>query len=326
LRKLAGSEALTFDNADRIIKNGYFESLKTNGQWQNLESKIFSTLNKKYIPVTAFKNKKQKRVLIDGAHYNFHDIKGTYAVMAGMLQQSNFKVSGLTEKITSEKLKDVDLFIISNPASDLMDSLNRRAQRAKEPPRWSAVATQPAFTETEVKAVENWVRNGGSLLLILDHAPYGKSGGAMAEAFGIENRNVGTFDRLSRDPEIDTTKATTILFTRSKGLIGQHPIVNGLDSLTTYTGESLIGPPNSSVLLSLSPTAYDEDWLPETRQRRYRSAEGRSQAVAFDHGKGRVVMLGEAAQTRPEFLSRSNRDSWKFLLNIIRWLSREEMN
>ena len=169
------------------------------------------------------------------------------------------------------------------------------------------------------------MRNGGSLLLILDHAPYGKSGGAMAEAFGIENRNVGTFDRLSRDPEVDTTKAMTILFTRSKGLIGEHPIVKGLDSLTTYTGESLMGPPNSSVLLSLSPTAYDEDWLPETRQRRYRSAAGRSQAVAFEYGKGRIVMLGEAAQTRPEFLSRSNRDSWKFLLNVMRWLSREEV-
>ena len=55
-------------------------------------------------------------------------------------------------------------------------------------------------------------------------------------------------------------------------------------------------------------------------------AAGRAQAVAFEYGKGRVVMLGEAAITRAEFLSLDNRGNWKFILNILRWLSREEMN
>jgi hypothetical protein len=87
-----------------------------------------------------------------------------------------------------------------------------------------------------------------------------------------------------------------------------------------------MGPQGSDVLLYLPATAYDKDWLPETREFRYRSAAGRSQAVAFDYGKGRVVMLGEAAITRPEFLSVSNRGNWKFILNILRWLAREKMD
>ena len=102
--------------------------------------------------------------------------------------------------------------------------------------------------------------------------------------------------------------------------------MNGVDSVTTYTGESLIGPPGSDALLFLPSTATDLDWLPETKQFRNRSAAGRFQAVAFNYGKGRVVMLGEAAITRPEFLSVSDRGNWKFILNILRWLAREKMD
>jgi hypothetical protein len=102
--------------------------------------------------------------------------------------------------------------------------------------------------------------------------------------------------------------------------------MNGIDSVTTYTGESLMGPTGSDALLLLPSTATDLDWLPETRQFRNRSAAGRLQAVAFTYGKGRVVMLGEAAITRPEFLSVENRGNWKFVLNILRWLAREKMN
>jgi hypothetical protein len=102
--------------------------------------------------------------------------------------------------------------------------------------------------------------------------------------------------------------------------------MNGIDSVTTYTGESLVGPNGSDVLLSLSPTAYDQDWQWDKMAFRYRSAEGRAQAVAFEYGKGRVVMLGEAAITRPEFLSVSNRGNWKFILNIFRWLARDKMD
>jgi len=85
----------------------------------------------------------------------------------------------------------------------------------------------------------------------------------------------------------------------------------------------LVGPPGSTDLLHLPATAMDQDWLPETRKFRYRTAEGRSQGVAFVYGKGRVVMLGEAAITRPNSLSRTDSGNWKFVLNIIRWLARE---
>lgn len=324
LNHLAKSTELTFGYADEILKNPVLKKLQEKKQWQGLLNEIFKTLNKKYIPANTFKRSSKKQLLIDGAHYNFHDINSTYEVLAGILRKSGFVVSGQTKPFDENNLRPFDILVIANPQPDRSDSLTKRAQRSKEPYRWSAAATQSAYTESEISAIKNWVNNGGSLLFILDHAPIGKSGGLLAEAFNVEPRNVGTFDTLSLDPKVDTANgARNILFTKSNGLIGSHPIMNGLDSITTYTGLSLMGPSGSSVLLKLPSTAYDRDWLPETRQFRNRTAAGRSQGVAFEFGKGKVVVMGEAAEFRPVFLSRNERGNWHFLINILKWLSKE---
>ncbi len=44
----------------------------------------------------------------------------------------------------------------------------------------------PAFTSMECDAVRDWVRGGGSLLLIADHAPFGDAAAILAQRFGVE--------------------------------------------------------------------------------------------------------------------------------------------
>ena len=322
------SKDFTFEDAYNIVTDDLFISLEKDKQSPALSDKIFSKLNKKYISSNTFSNtaKSPKKLVIDGGHYNLHDIEGTYATLAGTLRKSGFEVSGHKGKFDEASLRNTDMLIITNPHPDRIDSINQRVRRSGEPPRWAAAATLSAYTEAEASVIEKWVKNGGSFFLILDHAPFGQVGRLLTAVFGIENRFASTYDPLSRDPAVDTTKAITTLFTRSKGLIGKHPIMNGVDSVTTYTGESLIGPPGSDVLLQLPSTASDLDWVAETKQYRNRSAAGRSQAIAFNYGKGRVVMLGEAAITRPSFLSVEDRGNWKFILNILRWLAREKMD
>ena len=95
--------------------------------------------------------------------------------------------------------------------------------------------------------------------------------------------------------------------------------------MTTSTGSSLIGPPQSDGLLYLSATATDQDWLPETKQSRIRSSAGRTQGVGFTHGRGRVVVLGEAAMLNAIETSRQNRGNWQMTLNIFKWLSHVEL-
>jgi hypothetical protein len=264
---IADSKDLTFGDVNAIVHNEIILPLQKNKQWKNCMNNLYSALYKKYFPPSAFGNSPTfKKILIDEGHYNLHTINGTYKVLAGTLKKAGFEVSAHTGEFNIESLTNSDVLIIANPFSDVKDSLIARANRAGQPYRWSDAATQSAFTEAEVNVLRNWVQSGGALFLILDHAPHGKTGGPLAEAFGFECRNVATYDRISRDPEVDTTEAATILFTRNNGLIGKHPILNGVDSVTTYTGESLLGPPQSTVLLSLPPTATDMDWEATTRK------------------------------------------------------------
>ena len=262
-----------------------------------------------------------KHILIDEGHHNYHTITSTYSVLAGALSKGGFNVSGHKGRFDSKSLNNTGILIISNPAPFSVDSIVRWARANNEPPKYAAITLQPTFIESEVNVIEKWVRNGGSLLLILDHAPSPLAGSPIAAVFGVECRNVSTYDRLSRDPSVDTTKALSIIFTRSNGLIGKHPILNGVDSLTTYTGESVLGSKKSAALLLLPSTATDQDWDFSTKQFRYRSAAGRTQGVALKYGRGRVIILGEAAMIGPDAISLTNRGNWQMTLNILRWLT-----
>ena len=329
LNMIAIMDTLSFQDCEDVITDPDYKLIADDKRWEPVKEKMFSNLTKKYIPNNAFARTKKsnKQMLIDGGHYNGHGINGTYAILAGTLRKNGFKVSGFEGKFEEASLKNTDILLISNPQPDRFDSLVQRSKRANQEFRWADAATQSAYTISEISVIENWVKNGGSLFLILDHAPFGKTGGTLAAAFGVECRNVGTYDSLSRDlSQPYTPSLKTIIFTRRNGLIGKHPILYGVDSVTTYTGESLMGPAKSELLLILPSTATDLDWIPETREFRNRPSLGRSQGVAFGYGRGRVVVFGEAAMINSESISHNNRGNWKFILNTIRWLAREKMD
>jgi len=114
-------------------------------------------------------------------------------------------------------------------------------------------------------------------------------------------------------------------------------ILNGVDSVVTYLGGSLLGPPNSVPLLTLPPTATDRDWLLTTGEYRSREAIGRSQGLAMEFGKGRAVILGEAGMLTStpginaningnDGIALQNRGNKNFALNVIKWLARGQVD
>lgn len=322
LKIIGDSTNLTFEQVHEILNSKTLKSLHQEKRWNESMDKIYSSLSKKYIPVSSFrKSTSSKRIVIDEGHHNLHNIQGTYAVLANTLNKAGLKVSSHIGKFTTESLAGNDVVIICNPFIENYDTLMQRSARAGEPFRWSKAAAQAAYTDDEANAIATWIKNGGSLLLILDHAPNPKAGSPITAALGVDYPNVTTYDRLSRDATYDTSVAQTILFTRSQGLIGKHPIMKGVDSVTTITGGSLVGPSNSKVLLNLPSTALDRNWDPVTKQYRNTSAAGRTQGVAFEYGKGKVVLLGEAAMFNANSISRTDRANWQMLLNTLRWLT-----
>ncbi len=250
------------------------------------------------------------RVLFDEAHFNFHTTDGRYKPFAELIANDGFKVNPNKQKFTKDLLSKGEILIIANALG--ADGMGANG------------AANPAFTEAECTAVRDWVREGGSLLLITDHAPFGSAAQSLASQFGVDMSKGYT-----ADPSNSEGGETSLVFSRKNNLLGDHPIMKGRDDserinrIQTFTGQSLKGPAGSVAILKLGETAVDEgdDGNP-------RSAAGRAQGIAFPFGKGRVVVMGEAAELSAQRIGNERfgmnvpgLDNRQMALNIMHWLS-----
>ncbi|HKR02463.1 MAG TPA: hypothetical protein VJT09_17430 [Pyrinomonadaceae bacterium] len=300
--------------------------------------------------------RKHPRVLFDEAHFNFHTTTGRYKPFADLIGNDGYAVVANKEKFQKKVLEGYDLLVIAN-------ALGAETQA-------SPGSDKPAFTEEECDAVREWVRAGGSLLLIADHAPFGSAAEALAKRFGVDMSKGYAVDMEVYDREDGNTNRSFLVFSRDNHLLQEHPITQGRDAtervsrVVTFTGQSLKGPEGSVAFLKLSDTARDRqppskdseavtvDRLPNGQQlppgvtARGRpaagppvSAAGRAQGIALTFGKGRVVVLGEAAMLSAQKvtgvaaqlmgkdeirlgMNRPGLDNRQLALNIMHWLSR----
>lgn len=233
-----------------------------------------------------------------------HTASGRYKVFADLITNDGYRVTPNREPFTADKLAKYAILITANAPA-------------------SARPSKSAFTDEECDAVANWVRGGGSLLLITDHEPFGSGSNELAKRFGVDMSL-----RVAQDDANETDNGLS--FSREKHQLGDHPILNGrnaserVDRVLTFTGQSLKGPPGTVDLLKLSDTAVD---VGENEQR---SAAGRAQGIAFKFGKGRVVVMGEAGELSAQVygdppqkmgMNVPGCDNRKLALNIVHWLS-----
>lgn len=253
-------------------------------------------------------------VLIDEAHFNFHTASGRYKPFADLVGNDGYRVSPNKEKFTAESLNGSDVLVIANAGAAQQGSADR---------------TRPAFTDAECDAVREWVRGGGALLLIADHAPAGAAAANLSARFGVDMSKGFTADPANYERvAIDTS---WIRFSHANKNLGDHPITRGRDaserinSVLSFTGQSLNGPKEATALMKLSAQAYDVDDPNNPDKAKITSAAGRAQAVALTLGKGRVVVLGEAAmltaQNRNFGMNYPGTDNKQFALNVMHWLS-----
>jgi hypothetical protein len=250
------------------------------------------------------------RVLFDEAHNNFHTTGGRYKPFADVITNDGYKVIPNRNKFTKELLAQGDILIIANALG---------AERMGQ-----AGAANSAFTDAECDAVRDWVQGGGSLLLITDHAPFGSAAESLSKRFGVDMSKGFTSDSSNSEGG-----DTSLVFTRKRNLLGDHPITQGRDDserinrVQTFTGQSLKGPAGSVAILKLADTAVDEGGDGKST-----SAAGRAQGLAFAFGKGRVVVLGEAAELSAQLVGTERfgmnvpgLDNRQMALNIMHWLS-----
>jgi hypothetical protein len=264
----------------------------------------------------AFK-KSYPRLLFDEAHNNFHTATERYKPFADLIVNDGYHLVRGRKVFTLEALSTFKILVIANAlGAEDMDDDN---------------ADSSAFSDEECDVVRDWVRGGGALLLIADHAPFGGAAENLAKRFGVEMSKGFTFD--TENFRKDSGSPSQLVFSTENKLLVEHPINRGrndketIHRIFTFTGQSLKGPEGSVGFLKLSDTAKDRA-APDSKTEA--SAAGRAQALAFKFGKGRVVVLGEAAmlsaqlagsEKRPMGMNVQGSDNKQLALNIMHWLS-----
>jgi hypothetical protein len=223
-------------------------------------------------------------------------MEGRHRPFAELLTSDGYEVVPGKIEFDSSELSSVSILVIAN---------------ARGGETQSDVA-KPAFSASECDAIERWVRTGGALLLIADHTPFGGAAHDLALRFGVDMGRGHVFD-----PQHADGNPTFLVFSADNGLLGNHAVLRGhseseqVHRIVAFTGQSLSIPSGATALMKLAPCAFEVDTYadgmtilsssgdrpdPKTvADLHFRSDAGRAQGVALVFGRGRVVIVGEAA-------------------------------
>ena len=259
-------------------------------------------------------------VLVDEAHTNFHTTDGRYYAFARLLRRDGYVVRGVREPFTRASLAGARVLVIAN-------ALHARNERD-----WT-LPTPSAFSGEEIAAVEEWVREGGSLLLIADHMPFPGAADSLAAVFGVGFGNGFAYD--------STGEQSRFRFSRGNGLLAEHAITRGrgpaerVDSIDSFTGQAFrVMRADAQPLLTLGAGTVllmpVEAWQFSPATPRMR-ADGMLHGAVLRHGRGRVAVFGEAAMFSAQRAGPDRRpmgmndpgapQNVQFLLNVMHWLT-----
>lgn len=190
----------------------------------------------------------------------------------------------------------------------------------------------PAFTSEEITAVRDWVNQGGSLLLIVDHLPLPAANEKLAQAFGVEFHNGYAME--PGDPGDEMT------FKIKDDSLRVHPITRGRNveeivySVTTFIGSAFRLKAGGEPLLILGKSV--QSYTPIVEGQIMSNTPGVPvggwlQGATLRYGKGRVAVFGEATMFSAEIAGLKNiplgmnqpiaAQNYQFLLNTMHWLS-----
>ncbi|MFT4692504.1 MAG: hypothetical protein ACJASX_003556 [Limisphaerales bacterium] len=254
-------------------------------------------------------------VAIDEAHHNYHTAGGRYAAFADLLSKDGYRVRPSGSIFSKKRLKKVDVLVIANA----LHESNKR--------KWT-LPTPSAFSDAEIRVVRDWVKQGGSLLLIADHMPFPGAAAELGREFGFAFGN-----GYASGPAEG-------VFRKSDGLLKEHAITSGrskpeaITAVRTFTGQAfqatkevaplIVFGAGHSMRLPKRANRFDTD-TPSVK------VDGWLHAGARKFGKGRVVVFGEAAMFSAQLSGTSKRpmgmnapgaeQNKQLCLNVLHWLS-----
>ena len=247
--------------------------------------------------------RKTARILIDQAHRQAWAVRpevaaelnpanaadASFASMAAAAEANGFEI-GLHEAglISIEALNDADVLVIPHASM----------------PEWEQTIAvgSPVFTGDELSAIENFVQEGGALLLLTEteQPKYGNNFAELAKRFGVTIENATVQDAQNCFKEVPTWVKPE--FER----LTESDFAFKVESVALYRAGVLAvdEKTNADVILRSSESALPDNAV---------------LGVAVKHGKGRVVVLADSDLFGDDSIA--DCDNKQFWLNIAGWLS-----
>ena len=249
-------------------------------------------------------------IAIDGGHNNFHKLDGRFEPFGRLMKLDGYGVQDI-QTFEPDELEKIEVLVISNP----LHESNLGSWKNPCP---------SAFTGQEIKDLKKWVKNGGRLLLIADHMPFGGAAQELGKAFGFEYANAFTMKNGNSWPPD--------LFEKSNGTLEEHEITKNIPSLAAFTGSAFKAPKDATIL-SRFPTSHHV-LLPEVAWKFNKRTPTESSAdyvhgAIKQVGKGRVAVFSEAAMFTAQIANNGNKMGFnadaakynqQFIIQLMRWL------
>jgi hypothetical protein len=203
--------------------------------------------------------------------------------------------------------------------------------------QFPAMTPPSAFSIEEIESIRKWVENGGSLLLLADHAPLGGGSSDLAMAFGFQYLNGHTANEAAAQAN---DRRVNIAFTPDNGLSTGHPIVAGATGrkpvarFQAFGGQSFIPPVGAKPVLTIPQgwsAIFTYRLAAELTTAPRIDASGMSQGATLEYGKGRIAVFAEAGGFSAQLLDGDTpfgfntpeaAENPEFVLATLRWLAR----
>ena len=254
-------------------------------------------------------------IMFDSAHKNFFIQSHLIKPLVDLLLNDGYRVSFLDKEFSKSSLSQAKVLVVITALP--FDFATERS-----------AADKNTFSRDELSELQNWVKNGGSLLAFSEHAPFDQAINPLLQKFEIESSIGTTIDTINYENKY----GHGMIKFENSNLKKNHPTVNGkykVERLVSFGGSALLGPKYENILKldeSSLNTKHSTGIGPEGR--------GNSQGLAGSYGSGKIAVFGDSngftamvfnMQDGSKMYAGMNTEGydWKnFVLNTFSWLTK----
>ena len=302
----------------KLILLFLFVPLVSFGQQQNYPYKwpMYNDINVDLeVENPSFEINEGPLIMFDSAHKNFFIQSHLIKPLVDLLLNDGYRVSFLDKEFSKSSLSQAKVLVVITALP--FDFATERS-----------AADKNTFSRDELSELQNWVKNGGSLLAFSEHAPFDQAINPLLQKFEIESSIGTTIDTINYENKY----GQGMIKFENSNLKKNHPTVNGkykVERLVSFGGSALLGPKYENILKlgeSSLNTKHSTGLGPEGR--------GNSQGLAGSYGSGKIAVFGDSngftamvfnMQDGSKMYAGMNTEGydWKnFVLNTFSWLTK----